>query len=127
LAAWTPPTAPCAPRCRVVCTTGNPTLGVQAGSLNNGVTAAPASGYANAINYTASLKVNTASGSRTEVQYKTDTDTAEKTARLNGRIAGGSANNVEVSIFGLKTANATDVLEAGDYTSTVKITIQPTV
>jgi hypothetical protein len=113
---------------RVVCTSANPTIGVQASKLSNGNAAAAADGYSNVIDYTASLKVKTAASTTVEAQYKTLSDSAAVTKKLGGRIAGGSASNVEVSIFGLAPTNGTtSVLEQGTYNSTVSVTIEPTV
>jgi hypothetical protein len=112
---------------RVVCTSGNPTLIIGADKLTNNTPATQAAGYSNIIDYTASLKVTKTDGSIADVQYDTKLASgATTTASLNGRIKGGTDNNVEVSIFGLNAKNgATSVLEAGDYTSTVRVTIQP--
>ena len=113
---------------RIVCTSANPTVGVIATKLNTGGATDPGAGYSNDIDYTAQIKVKAASGAYKTVTYSTLTDTTAKTATLGERIAGGSADNVEVSIFNLASeAGATSLLASGTYTSTVTVTIQPTV
>ncbi|MET0181156.1 MAG: hypothetical protein ABW194_11850 [Novosphingobium sp.] len=114
---------------RVVCTTGNPTLTIGATKLSNGAAEPTALGYSNVIDYTASLKVTKSDSSVADVLFNTKTAAvgSTTTTQLGGRIKGGTDNNVEVSIFGLNAKNgATSVLDAGDYTSTVTVTIQPT-
>ena len=112
---------------RVVCTSANPTIGVIATRLNTGGTTDPGTGYSNDINYTAQLKVNTASGGTKAVSYGTLNGGAASTAQLGERIAAGSANNVDVSIFSLAAeGGATSLLAEGRYASTVTVTINPT-
>lgn len=113
---------------RVVCTTGNPTLVLGATKLTNGAVEPTSTQYSSVIDYTASLKVTRADGTVVDMPYNTKTATAaQATQQLGGRIKGGTENNVDVSIFGLAAKNgATSVLDAGAYTSTVTVTIQPT-
>ena len=114
---------------RVVCTTGNPTLTVGATRLTNNVTETSVTGYSNIIDYTASLKVTRADSSVADVLFNTKTAAVGSTTSqaLNGRIKGGTDNNVEVSIFGLNAKNgAASVLDSGDYTSVVTVTVAPT-
>ncbi|HEY8591643.1 MAG TPA: hypothetical protein VIL42_02130 [Sphingomicrobium sp.] len=114
---------------RVVCTSANPTIGVSATRLNTGGAIDPGAGYSNDIDYTASLKVKTAAATTpTEVQYKTDVNTTMVKQKLAGRIAGGTDNNVEVSISALKAENgAASILNEGTYRSVVSVSIEPTI
>jgi hypothetical protein len=112
---------------RVVCNSANPTIGVSATKLAIANAGAPATGYANVIDYTAALRVNTASGGTAEVQYNTELDKSEVTAKLGGRIAAGAASNVEVNVSNLRTVGgATNVLNEGNYSSVVSLSITPT-
>ena len=112
---------------RVMCNTANPTVGIIATPLNTGGATLPGAGYSNDINYTAQVKVNTASGVSKTVSYSTLVGGAAATAQLGERIAGGTANNVAVSVFGLSAkGGATSLLAEGKYTSVVTVTINPT-
>jgi len=112
---------------RVMCNTANPTIGVIATALNTGGTTAAGAGYSNDINYTAQVKVNTASGTTKTVTYSTLVGGAAATAQVGERIAGGAANNVAVSVFGLSAkGGAASLLAEGKYTSVVTVTINPT-
>jgi hypothetical protein len=112
---------------RVVCTSANPTVGISATRLNTGGATDPGLGYSNDINYTAQIKVNTASGGTKAVSYSTLAGGAAATAQLGERIAAGNNNNVEVSVFGLNAeGGATSLLAEGQYTSTVTVFINPT-
>jgi hypothetical protein len=112
---------------RVVCTSANPTVGISATRLNTGGATDPGAGYSNDINYTAQVKVNTASGTTKSVTYSTLAGGAAATSQLGSRIAAGNSNNVEVSVFGLSAeGGATSLLAEGTYTSTVTVFINPT-
>jgi hypothetical protein len=112
---------------RIVCTSANPTLGVVATRLNTGGTTNPGAGYSNNIDYTAQLRVNTASGGVRTVAYATATGGGTaSTAQLGERIAAGTANNVAVSIYGLRAEHGTtSLLAEGRYDSVVTVTINP--
>ena len=112
---------------RVMCNTANPTIGVIATPLNTGGATVAGAGYSNDINYTAQVKVNTASGGSKTVSYSTLVGGAATSAQVGERIAGGSANNIAVSVFGLSAkGGATSLLAEGKYTSVVTVTINPT-
>jgi hypothetical protein len=112
---------------RVVCTSANPTVGISATKLNTGGASDPGAGYSNDIDYTAQVKVKTAGGSVEKVEYATKAGGTAVTRALGQRLAGGADNNVEVSIYGLASeAGATSLLAQGTYTSTVTVSIEPT-
>lgn len=112
---------------RVVCTSANPTVGISATRLNTGGATDPGVGYSNDINYTAQVRVNTASGGTKAVSYSTLAGGAAATSQLGERIAAGSGNNVEVSVFGLQSeGGASSLLAEGTYTSVVSVYINPT-
>jgi hypothetical protein len=112
---------------RVVCTAANPSVGILATRLNTGGQTDPGTGYSNDIDYTAQVRVNRASGGVSTVSYSTLTGGATATTQALGeRIAAGGANNVEVSVFGLRPeGGATSLLAEGTYTSTVSVYINP--
>lgn len=115
---------------RVVCTSANPTIGVSATKLAVANAGAPGVGYANVIDYVAALRVTTASSATplVEVKYDTLSDTAPITSTLGARIAGGTANNVEVNVSNLRTTGgAANVLNEGTYNSVVSLSITPTI
>jgi hypothetical protein len=110
---------------RVNCNTSNPTIGVSATRLSNGASD-PGTGYSNTINYSASLKVKTQSAKTVEVVYATASDSSPVKKALGERIAAGSDNNVQVSVFGLAPDKASAQLAQGTYNSVVTVTIEPT-
>jgi hypothetical protein len=112
---------------RIVCTAANPSVGILATRLNTGGQTDPGAGYSNDIDYTAQVRVNRASGGVSTVSYSTLTGGGTATtAALGERIAAGGANNVEVSVFGLRPeGGTTSLLAEGTYTSTVSVYINP--
>lgn len=116
---------------RVVCTSANPTIGITADKLTNGETAAAETGYANKIDYVAAIRVVT-TASATPVEYTFDTlahaANSIQGGKLGSRIAGGTANNVEVNVSNLRTqGSAANVLNQGNYSSQIKVSIAPTI
>lgn len=113
---------------RIVCNSANPTVGIAATKLNTGGATDPGTGYSNNVDYTAQVKVKTASGSTQTVSYSTGVGGAATTAKLGQRIAGGATDNFEVSAYGLAASNgATSLLAAGDYASVITVSIDPTI
>ncbi|MFC7537263.1 hypothetical protein ACFQPG_07765 [Sphingomonas sp. GCM10030256] len=112
---------------RVVCTSSNPTIGVSATKLAIAGAADAGTGYANSIDYVAALRVKTASATNplAEVKFDTQNNSAAVTAQLGSRIAGGTADNVEVNVSNLRTA-AGSVLNQGTYNSVISLSITPT-
>jgi hypothetical protein len=109
---------------RIVCNSANTAISVTAGKLSN---AAPAAtDYSNDIDYTAELEVSTASTGLQYAKYNTLTPVATDHTKIVGRIAAGSANNVKVRAYALAAeAGPTSILVAGDYASTITVTINP--
>ncbi|MBB3860355.1 hypothetical protein GGQ88_001621 [Novosphingobium hassiacum] len=110
---------------RVVCTSASVNIDVTAETLANGTRGtAPASGYANEINYTAEMQVALASGS-SDNKVTFDTATAATATKTVGRLA-ASGNNVTVKAYGFATkGGASGLLVAGDYTSTITVNVAP--
>ncbi|QLC22434.1 hypothetical protein HFP51_09730 [Parasphingopyxis sp. CP4] len=108
---------------RVVCTTANPAVTVDADPIVS-ANSAPA-GYANTIDYQADITFSlVANGSQT-VSNDTTAGTPAA-ASLSDRLATGGTN-VNVAGSNFRTPNATDVLVADpNYTGLITITIAPT-
>ncbi len=111
---------------RVVCTSAAVNVDIAADSLANGTRGtAPATGYANEINYTAEMQVALASGSTDKVSFDTAAAANATAAKTVGRLA-ASGNNVTVKAYGFATkGGASGLLVAGDYTSTITVNIAP--
>ena len=108
---------------RVVCNSASATISVGAGTLSTSTAAD--TGYSNDINYTAELEVNTTSGLQ-YANYNTLTPVAANHTKTVGRLAAGSANNVKVRAYALAAEGGINsLLVAGDYTSTINVTIGP--
>ena len=108
---------------RIVCNSANTNISVNAGKLSN--SAAADTGYSNDIDYTAELEVNTTAGLR-YATYNTLAPVAADHTKQIGRIAAGAANNVKVRAYALAAEGGlTSLLVAGNYTSTIIVTISP--
>ena len=106
----------------VVCNTGTPKVAVDANPMVNVTTAAP-TGYANTINYTASVAV-TATGANAG-PFTNSTLAAAAPATAVGSALANSANNVVITTNTYATPAATDILVAGSYTGTIVVVISP--
>lgn len=111
---------------RVVCTSATVNIDVAADTLAFGDRGtAPASGYANEINYTAEMEVALAGGTTDKVTYATAAASNASAAKTVGRLA-ASGNNVTVRAYGFATKGAsTNLLVAGDYSSTITVHVAP--
>ena len=111
---------------RVNCTKANPAIKLEAGSLVN--TASAPTGFTNTVRYTAYADFATQS-TTTSATKTLSVDTAAETEDsddLDGAfLANTGNNNVTVRAESFNVANATDILVAGDYTSTITVTITP--
>lgn len=106
----------------VVCNTGTPKISVDANPLAN--TATAPTGYANTINYTASVAVATTGAN--SGPFTNLTTAAPGVATVIGSSLANSANNVVVTTTGYGTPGASDILVAGAYTGNIVIVISPT-
>jgi hypothetical protein len=111
---------------RVSCTGANNAISVTANPI---VSAAGApSGFTNHVDYTSSVDFAVVGGAASSPErFTAASNGAAATGPLgaNVRLA-NVANNIQVRIYGLNTANATDVLVAGnDYAGSVVVTIGP--
>jgi hypothetical protein len=107
---------------RVVCTSANPKIAVDADPLVSS-TGVVASGYTKTVDYKADVLVNKVGGSQT---YSDDTITGGGTAVALGDRLAASGNNVTVSTSNWRTATAGALLvAANDYAGKITITITP--
>ena len=106
----------------VVCNTGTPKVSVNADPMVN--TATAPTGYANTINYTASVAV-AATGANAG-PFTNSTLAAAGTATSVGSALANSANNVVITANTFATPGGSDILVAGSYTGTITVVISPT-
>jgi hypothetical protein len=107
---------------RVVCTSANPKIAVDADPLvsTSGVVAA---GYTKTVDYQANVLVNKVGGSQT---YSDDTISGGGTAVALGDRLAASGNNVTVSTSNWRTATTGALLVAAtDYSGKITVTITP--
>lgn len=111
---------------RIVCTAASVSLAIAAETLASGTRGtAPATGYANEIDYTAEMQVGLAAGGNAAVSYSTATGAAAANSATVGRLA-ASGNNVTVRAFGFATrGGGSNLLVAGNYASTITVNVQP--
>jgi hypothetical protein len=113
---------------RVTCTGANNAISVTANPIVSAVNAP--TGFTNKVDYTGAVEFAVVGGAAvTPENYTADTTVSGGVVTgvlgANVRLA-NTANNIQVRIYGLKTANATDVLVAGnDYLGSVVITVGP--
>jgi hypothetical protein len=106
---------------RVTCNTGAPAVAVQSTRLLT--PAAAAAGYANAVDYTATVDISQTTG-QTAVNYVTAASPPAASTTVLTRPLATTPDNVIVRVHNLSTpANA--VLVAGDYAGAISITISP--
>ncbi|QLC22433.1 hypothetical protein HFP51_09725 [Parasphingopyxis sp. CP4] len=111
---------------RVVCTDNNPQVTISATPLEEAPDQiTPAAGYADMIDYTARVAINTASGGVVPFDTRTS-DAVGGGGPLNDLIAAGPQDNVSVSVFDLDTVGGnTNILVVGQYLGVISITISP--
>lgn len=108
---------------RVVCTSASVSIAIAADRL--ATAAAAVSGYSNEIDYTAEMQVALAAGGSGTVTYSTATGATAANSATVGRLA-ASGNNIAVKAYGFSTrGGASNLLVAGNYTSTITVNIQP--
>jgi hypothetical protein len=109
----------------VVCTSANASISVSSDALNNASDASTGGGYTGRVHYTSTLSANKAGGGAATAVYTTaDVLPAATTTPLADRLAVG-ANNVTVAVSNGTTTNSGDVLKAGNYSSTITVTVAP--
>jgi type 1 fimbria pilin len=106
---------------RIVCTTPNTQLTVNANELTTGATVT--TGYANTVHYNANVQLSLVGGNQT-LSNDTLLVPAGATQTYTARLATG-ANNVSVTADTFRTPGATDVMLAGTYNGNIQITVAP--
>lgn len=108
---------------RVVCTTPDPTVSVDADPL--ATTTAADTGYDNSIDYTATVTVTTTGTNAGPFANASDTPAGTATA-IGSRLANNGGNNVAISASNFHTNNPTDLLvAANDYAGKITVVIAP--
>ncbi len=110
----------------VICTSANASITVSSTNLTNSADATTANGYTGTVHYTSTLTAQKAGGGADASAVYTSADIlpAATTTSLADRLKNG-ANNVTVTVSNGTTTNATDLLKAGTYGSTISITVSP--
>jgi type 1 fimbria pilin len=106
---------------RIVCTTPNTKLTVNANELTTG--AVVTTGYANTVHYNANVQLSLVGGNQT-LSNDTLLVPAGAEQTFTARLATG-ANNVSVTADTFRTPGATDVMLAGTYNGNIQITVAP--
>ena len=104
----------------VKCNSGTAGLSVTATPLAN--TASAASGYDNSIDYSATLTVDTTSGSTVVTDL---TSAAGATTGTTSAPLANATGNVRITTTGYATNNSTDLLVAGTYNGLITVVISP--
>jgi hypothetical protein len=107
---------------RIVCTTGAPTISVDATAITSATAAA--AGYDNSIDFNAKVAVTTTTGT---ANFANDSSVAALAATpIGGRVANNGGDNVFVTTELFRTNNPTDLLvAANDYTGSIVVVIAP--
>ena len=108
---------------RVVCTSAAPTIAIDATEITSATAAV--TGYANRIDFTANVAVDTTSAN--DVPFSnSSTGAALAATPIGGRLANNGGNNITISASNFATPNATDLLvAANDYTGQIVVVIAP--
>jgi len=108
---------------RVVCTSAAPTISVDATEITTATTAT--TGYANRIDFTAHVFVDTVSSGTAEFT-NSSTDAALAATPIGDRVANNGNNNISITATDFATPNLTDLLvAANDYTGQIVVVIAP--
>lgn len=107
---------------RVVCTTANPTVSVDAIEIRSATPAA--AGYTNRIDFTARVALSVAPSGIDMISNDSRTPATGPTA-LSGRLANNGNGNITIMADSFATPVATDRLVAGSYSGRIDIVIAP--
>ena len=110
----------------VICTSSNASITVSSTNLVNSADATTANGYTGTVHYTSTLTAQKAGGGADASAVYTSADAlpTATTVSLADRLK-NAAKNVTVTVSNGATTNATDLLKAGTYNSTITITVAP--
>jgi hypothetical protein len=105
----------------VKCTSATPHIAVDATPLTT--TSSGAAGYTGTVHYTATVTANKAGGGSESVAHITNA-AAPAVKAVGARLA-NAENNITVGVASGFTATAGDLLEAGNYSASIKVTVSP--
>jgi len=111
-----------APTFRVVCTSANPLIAVDAVELTTAGT--PPAGYTSRIDFIGYAAPRLSSGAGTTVSNDSSTNAATPATAIGGRFAADGADNITVTADTFKTAPGA-LLASGAYTGHILINITP--
>jgi hypothetical protein len=107
---------------KVVCTTANPTISVDADPITSATAAG--TGYDNSIDFQANVAVTTLSANASP--YSNDSAAAAGSATALGSRLANTATNVTISASNFRTNNLSDLLVAAtDYAGKITVVIAP--
>jgi hypothetical protein len=107
----------------VKCTSATPHIAVDASPLTT--TSSGAAGYTGTVHYTATVTANKAGGGSESVAHTTNA--AAPAAKAVGARLANAESNITVGVANGFTGTASDMLEAGNYTAAIKVSVSPTV
>jgi hypothetical protein len=108
---------------RVVCTSAAPTIAVDATQIT--AATAAVTGYANRIDFTAHVFVDTTTTANVEFT-NSSTGAAGVATLIGGRVANNGGNNINITATNFATPNITDLLVAdNNYTGQIVVVIAP--
>jgi len=110
-----------APTFRVVCTSANPKVAVDATEITTAGT--PPAGYTSRIDFTAHVLPRLTTGAGASIDNASDTGAGAATA-IGGRFAADGSDNITVTADTFKTA-AGALLASGGYSGNIHIDITP--
>lgn len=107
---------------RIVCTTANPSITVNADPLVNTASVTAGQGYTNTVHFQADVAVTKVSGPQT---YSNDSNAAASGPTGLGDRLAASGNNVSVTTSNWRTVGADTQLVSGNYQGQIVVTIAP--
>ncbi len=109
----------------VTCTGSDATLALSAGRFSTGSGTAP-SGYSRNIDYTAELDAALVAGGPKVLTYTTAAVLPSPTSSTLGARLANTTNDITVKAYSFSAENGvSSILEAGNYASTISISITP--
>jgi hypothetical protein len=113
-----------APTFRVVCTSANPKIAVDAVELTNAAAGVQPTGYTARVDFIGYVAPRLSSGAGTTVSNDSSTNVATAATAAGGRLAADGSDNLTVTADTFKTAPGA-LLASGNYTGHILIDITP--
>ncbi len=108
---------------RVVCTTGAPTIAVDADPIASTTTADI--GYSNTIDFTANVAVTTTTGAPTFTNASSGA--ASAATPIGGRLANNGSDNITITASAFTAGASNPLLVAGSYAGKITVVIAPSI